>query len=141
MKWTLIFLLMFTEWQAQALTFVVHAENPVSRLTISELKDYYFKRKRTWPDGTTVRFIDRGANSDLRKELLSSYLNMSAGDVDQYWIGQKLYSGDSTPLQQPSELLTLQLVSSLKGSISYVSDSAPLPKKGVKVIRIDDGSF
>jgi ABC-type phosphate transport system substrate-binding protein len=123
------------------LVFIVNDQTDVSSLKLTEIKDIYFKRNRQWPNGTAIRFIDRGAHTDLRKIFVSTILKMSDEDLDQYWIGQKLYTGDSAPLQQPSETLTLQLVSSLKGSISYVSSDTVLPSKGVKAIKVDNGEF
>lgn len=125
---------------AAEIAFIVNSQSPVDQLSVNEIKDYYYKRKRQWPDKTAVRFIDRGADSEIRKVFLSSILKISNEDLDLFWIGQKLYSGDSAPLQQRSETLTLQLVSSLKGSISYVSVDTPIPK-GVKVIKVENGAF
>lgn len=148
MKIHLIFFLTFfltlTEMSssiAADIVFIMNENSPVSKLTVTELKDYYFKRRRQWPDGVSVRFIDRGSGSEIRKMFLSSILNTSSEDLDLFWIGQKLYSGDNAPLQQPSESLTLQLVSTLKGAISYVSDSTILPPKGIKVIRVEHGEL
>jgi ABC-type phosphate transport system substrate-binding protein len=126
---------------ASGLVFIVNSQAQVSKLSVNEIKDYYYKRKRQWPDGTAVRFIDRAAGSELRKKFLSSILDVSAEDLDLFWIGQKLYTGDSAPLQQSSEALTLQLVANLKGAISYVSDSTPIPAKGVKILKVEDGSL
>ncbi len=139
----LIFLLTFTGSQSFAggLVFIVNSQTQVSRLSSNEIKDYYYKRKRQWPDGTAVRFIDRAPGSEVRKNFLSNILDISSEDLDLFWIGQKLYTGDSAPLQQSSESLTLQLVSNLKGAISYVSDGTPIPPKGVKVIKVDNGSL
>lgn len=128
-------------WALAEIKFIVNDKTAVSRLTASELRDYYYKRKRQWPDGTAVRFIDRGAGSDIRKSFLANYLKISSEDLDLYWIGQKLYTGDNAPLQQTSESLTFQLVSSLKGSISYVSSTATLPAKGIKVLTVDNAEF
>jgi ABC-type phosphate transport system substrate-binding protein len=129
-------------WAVPGLLFITNDQNTVTRLTIPELKDYYYKRKRLWPDGTAVRFIDRAPGSEIRKAFLSSVLSTSSEDLDLFWIGQKLYSGDNAPLQQPSDALTMQLVSALKGAISYVSDAIPLSNlKGVKVIRVENAEF
>ncbi len=143
MKWLLIligFLLPFQIHSASdpgpEVVFIVNDQTPTASLRPEVIKDYYFKRVRQWPDGTAIRFIDRGAHTDLRKAFVSKILKMSDEDLDQYWIGQKLYTGDAAPLQQPSEALTLQLVSSLKGAISYVSNNTTLPTKGVKIIRV-----
>jgi len=144
MKKTLPLLLtigLFTSAQAADIVFIVNDQTQVSTLSVADLKSYYYKQKRMWPDGTAVRFIDRGPGSEVRRTFVSKILNISNEDLELFWIGQKLYSGDSAPLQQPSQALTLQLVATLKGSISYVADGTPLPAKGVKTIKVENGGL
>lgn len=121
----------------EPLVFIVNADNPVQSLSVSDLRDYFFKRKRTWPDGTSVRFIDRATASPLRQEFLQSYLKRKPDDVDMFWIGQKLYSGDSAPLQESSESMTIRFVESFKGAIGYVAASTDLTDRKVKVVQIE----
>lgn len=116
--------------------FVTNEQTPVDSLTKNEVKDIYYKRKRKWSDGSLVRFIDRTLGTEIKKIFLKRYLQRTAEDIDLFWIGQKLYSGDNAPLQQSSETLTLQFVANLKGAISYISSDTPLPTKGVKVLKI-----
>ncbi|MES2857046.1 MAG: hypothetical protein V4692_14350 [Bdellovibrionota bacterium] len=122
---------------AEKLTFIVNHENPVTSLTINEVRDYYFKKNRTWPDGTSVRFIDADETTGAKKAFLSDYLERSSKDVNLYWIGQKLYSGNSAPLQESSESMIVQFVGSLKGAIGYVTDPALATAKDVKIIKVE----
>jgi ABC-type phosphate transport system substrate-binding protein len=122
---------------ADDLVFVVNSQNAVSNLTLSELRDFYFKRRRTWPDGTAVRFIDAGDQTNARRIFLGRYLERSAKDINLYWIGQKLYSGDSAPLQESSDAMIVQFVGSLKGAIGYVSDSSVVTGKDVKTVKVE----
>lgn len=115
--------------------FIVNSENPTEKLTMAEVRDYYFKRKRRWSNGVSVRFIDRTAGP-LREEFLKKYVNKSASDVELFWIGQKLYSGDSAPLKEASGSTTMSFVGSLKGAIGYVDQDTVL-RKNVKVIKVE----
>lgn len=115
--------------------FIVNADNPIDKLTAAELRDFYFKRKRRWGNGESVRFMDR-STGPLRDDFLKIYIRKTNSDVELYWIGQKLYSGDSAPLKERSDSTTMNFVGSLKGAIGYVSDTAVL-KKNVKVLKID----
>lgn len=118
------------------IVFIVNAENPVASITTSELRDYFFKRKRSWPDGTSVRFIDRSLDSSVRQTFLKTYLNKKSEEIDMFWIGQKLYSGDSAPLQEPSDSLAIRFVESFKGAIGYVASGTDLEEHKVKVIKV-----
>src|SRR5690606_9208861 len=98
------------------IVFIVNSANPATTVTFKEINDYFFKRDRDWPDGTSVRFVDQ-KNSPVRNLFLKTYLHKSAAEVDRFWIGQKLYSGDSAPMQSPSDSLTIQFVGAFNGAI------------------------
>lgn len=114
--------------------FIVNIDNPTTTLSVSELRDFYFKRKRRWASGESVRFMDR-TTGHLRDDFLKNYMGKTNSDVELYWIGQKLYSGDSAPLKESSDSAAMNFVGSLKGAIGYVSDTTVL-KKTVKAIKI-----
>lgn len=115
--------------------FIVNSENPATKLSAADLRDYYFKRKRRWANGESVRFMDRTIGP-LRDDFLKNYIEKTNSDVELFWIGQKLYSGDSAPLKESSDIATMNFVGSLKGAIGYVSDTLVL-KKTVKAIKIE----
>jgi ABC-type phosphate transport system substrate-binding protein len=119
---------------SEDIAFIVNVENPVNEINVSEIRDFYFKRKKQWPNGESVRFIDRNTEGKLRNYFLKYVLRKSKSDVELYWIGQKLYTGDSAPLRETSESNTIQFVATFKGAIGYVSATAVLPDK-VKVIK------
>ncbi|OFZ29509.1 MAG: hypothetical protein A2622_07210 [Bdellovibrionales bacterium RIFCSPHIGHO2_01_FULL_40_29] len=122
--------------RADDITFIVNENNPATSISRAELVDYFFKKKRKWPDGTSVRFLDRKNDSLVRKVFLSEYLNKSSEDVELFWIGQKLYSGDSAPLKESSDSMALQFVKSFKGAISFVPEQAAFDAEGIKIIQV-----
>ena len=115
--------------------FIVNSENNTEKLTMAEVRDFYFKRKRRWGNGESVRFIDR-TTGPLRESFLKKYIDKSASDVELFWIGQKLYSGDSAPLKEASDGTIMSFVGSLKGAIGYVDQTTVL-RKNVKVLKIE----
>lgn len=121
--------------QPSDVVFIVNIENHTEKITASELRDFYFKRKRRWGNGESVRFMDRTAGP-LRDIFLKKYIGKSNSDVELFWIGQKLYSGDSAPLKESSDVTTMNFVGSLKGGIGYVSEATVL-RKNVKVIKVE----
>ena len=118
------------------IVFIINNDNPTAKISMTEVSDFYYKRKRNWDDGENVRFIDR-TSGPLRDFFLQKYLRKSASDIDLFWIGQKLYKGDSAPLRESSDATTVQFVSSLKGAIGYISPSTNLNSKNVKIITIE----
>ena len=121
---------------SDAVTFIVNRNNSATSVSTQELANYYLKKKTEWPDGTPVRFIDRNAGTLERKIFLSSILKKTSSDIDLFWIGQKLYTGDSTPLQVTSDTMMLQMVGSFKGAIGYISPSTALKEESVKPIKV-----
>ncbi len=119
----------------EGVVIIVNAENPSDAIGTDELVDFYLKKKRQWPDGNSVRFIDRTDDSPERKVFLKRIVGKTGREVDLYWIGQKLYSGDSAPMQVSSDAMTATLVSRLNGAIGYVS-SQFAGAKGVKKIDL-----
>jgi ABC-type phosphate transport system substrate-binding protein len=122
---------------AQKILIVTNTLNRTNQLTRDQLQDYFFKRNRTWPDGKPVRFFDRLDNSHERNTFIKGYLKRSARQIDQFWIGQKFNTGDSSPIQVSTDTMTLNLVSRFPGGISYVKEGTSLPHN-VKVLEITD---
>ena len=121
---------------AEHIKIIVNANNSIQTITTSQIQDFFLKRARTWPDGTPVRFFDRSDDSPERKIFLQNYLKRTARQVEQHWIGQKLYSGDSSPSQVTSDSLMVSLVSRFPGGIGYVSAYFSAGK-GVKIIEVN----
>lgn len=117
--------------------FIVNASNPVSSITQEQIQDFYLKRVRFWPDKIPLRFFDRKEGTSERKVFISKYIKKTPRKIDQYWIGQKLFSGDSAPTQLPSDSLTVALVSRFSGGIGYVSGEFK-GATGVKVIEVKE---
>ncbi len=128
--------------QIADLVFIVNIENPATEISYSDIRDYYFKRKRQWSNGESVRFIDRNLEVNIHDTFVKSVLKKTNSDVELFWIGQKLYSGDSAPLRKTSDNGTIEFVSSFKGAIGYISSSAAaeyeLAEMKVKVIKAID---
>ncbi len=120
---------------AQKLAVIVNVSNPASSITKEQVQDFYYRKVRQWPDGTALRFFDRGEDSPERSDFLKSVMKKTARQLDQYWISQKLVSGASAPTPVGPDRLVESLVSRFPGGMSYVSESF-VPSKGVKVLKI-----
>jgi ABC-type phosphate transport system substrate-binding protein len=119
------------------LVIIVNAKSSTDKISISQLRDFYYKKRRTWPNGESVRFIDRSKGSPIREKFLSTVLKKTEEELELYWIGQKLYSGDSAPLQESADAMTVHFVSSFPGAIGYVSSTTSLKDKNVKPVGIE----
>jgi len=134
-KGMILFLVLTTLAQAK-FVIIVHESNPLSSIHVDMLSDYFLKRNRSWPHGSHVRFFDRSDSSVIRKEFLRKIIHKTPREVDQYWIGQKLYTGNSAPTQIETDDMTLALVSRFPGAIGYVSEESLSGTKSVKKLEI-----
>jgi ABC-type phosphate transport system substrate-binding protein len=119
----------------EKIIFIAHEGNPVSSLTKSEIMKFYFKKVRQWPDGVPVRFFDRTDGSLERQTFLKEYLDRSARDIEEFWIGQKLFTGNSAPTQLATDKIMGIMIMRFPGAIGYVGKDFPL-KEGIKKIEI-----
>lgn len=129
-----LFLLMSSA-HAGGIKFITDGDNPISSLTPEQIRDFYLKKNKQWPNGNSVRFFDRDDESDERKIFLREVLKRSQREVETFWIGQKLYTGHSAPTQVNSDSLMAALVNKIPGSLGYVSESFTTPK-GIKIIEL-----
>lgn len=132
----LIFLPLYVHAQKDIL-IIVNANNPVERLSPFQISEMYLKKNRTWNNGESVRFFDRNDESSTRREFLNKFIKRSSRDIDQYWIGQKLYTGNSAPVQVTSDSMAISLVSRFPGAIGYISPENYQENKGIKKVEID----
>lgn len=119
----------------EKIAFVVHAENSANRLSADEIRDYYLKRRGQWPDGTPVRFIDWEEGHAMRGVFLGQIVKKSPRELELYWIGEKLYRGNSAPIKVATPEMVLAFVSRLAGAIGYVPESTTV--RNPKVRRIE----
>lgn len=130
-----LFFMLFAEAQVDKnIVFVVNRENPTNELTLEQIRNYYYKISRRWPNGEEVRFIDR-SSPQLREVFLKKILRKTNSEVELFWIGQKLYTGNNAPLREASDRITIEFVSSFKGAIGYISLEAAHKAKNVKIIN------
>jgi ABC-type phosphate transport system substrate-binding protein len=124
---------------ADDISFIVNAQNPLVELSDVQISNYFLKKNRQWPNGIPVRFFDHMNDKEERKIFLQNYVKKSSREVELYWIGQKLYTGNSAPLQITSDFMMANVVARFPGAIGYVSSSftsAP----GVKKITVNRDS-
>lgn len=84
-----------------------------------------------------VRFFDHRDEHPNRKLFLKKYIEKTSREVELYWIGEKIYTGNIAPIQITSDSMMVAMVSRFPGGIGYVSKSFPLTKsvKTIKVVK------
>ena len=113
---------------------IVHPENPTTNVDRKFLEDAFLKKITTWPNGNSIRPVDRTASSPVRRAFSEEVLNRSVEAVKGYW-QQRIFSGRDVP---PPELETdddvVSYVLKYDGAVGYVSGEAAL--KGARVLTV-----
>lgn len=121
---------------SRPLAIVVHAGVPVSGLSFAELRRIFLGEQQYWPDRSKVTLLVRAPTAYERSLVLDRIYKMDEDRFRQYWIG-KMFRAEvaAGPKIVYSSEMAINLVSAIRGSITFVPLSAVTPD--VKVLRID----
>ena len=121
--------------QSHSIAVVVSPKNPLSNLSLGELRKIFSGEKRSWPDGTRVKLFARAPGTLERKALLK-LLGKSETEYKQYW-SAKVYQGeaDSEPMVLPSVGMQKEALTAYPGSVALFDATDVKPE--MKVLKID----
>lgn len=118
------------------IVIITNIKNSESRISQKDIEDFFMKKKRFWPNGEAVRFFDHREENKSREIFLKNFIKKNSREVELYWIGEKIYTGNIAPIQISSDAMMMAMVSRFDGGIGYVSSDFPLNKK-VKRLEIE----
>lgn len=122
---------------ASDIVVIVNEKNELTSIKVSELDNFFMKKTRVWPNMDVVRFFDHRDENSNRKLFLKKYVEKTSREIELYWIGEKIYTGNIAPIQITSDSMMVAMVSRFPGGIGYVSKSFKLPKtvKAIKIVK------
>ena len=140
--WLIIALLLAAPHAAHAqsprtsVAIVVHPETPIENISLAQLRRIFLGEQQYWQGNARITLLVRAPESLEREFVLDRIYRMNEGQFRQYWIA-KLFRAEvaSGPKVVYSSEMALELVSAIRGAITFVAASAVQP--GVKVIRVD----
>lgn len=114
---------------------VVNQDNPVEKLSYSDLRKLFAGERRTWPRGVVVRLVVRPPGTRERDALLR-LLQMNEIDYEQYWTA-KIYRGEAQfpPVVLSSVGMTREAIVTYPGAIALIAANDVKPD--MKVLKID----
>ena len=112
---------------------VVHKENPVASLPVTELQRVFRKQTRMWPHGEAVVPVDWDATSGVRQEFSRRVFDRSVREMAEFWVQQNITQGLTPPSTLKSTRAILRFVVSVPGAIAYV----PAGEEDETVKKID----
>jgi hypothetical protein len=120
---------------AGELAVIVNPANPAATLDAKGVKAYFLRASSAWSNGEKVRPIDHAGATEQREIFIKKVLNMTATDLERFWIEKQYASGDNPPTKAPDDAAVIKLVKAFKGGIGFVSkDAAAAAGAEVKVV-------
>jgi phosphate transport system substrate-binding protein len=115
---------------------VVSPSNPVSNLTLAELRKIYLGERQYWKANTPIVPLMRFPGARERDVLLRIVFQMTEEQYTHYWVAKVMRAEASNP---PAALFSFGMmqegVKGNPGAIGYVNFNDVRP--GVKVLRVD----
>ena len=115
---------------------VVHADTPVTNLSLAEVRKIFRGERQYWATGLPVVLLVRAPVARERDVVLKVIYQMTEAQFRQYWVA-KIFRAESVsaPKLVYSNDIAKQLVASVQGAISFMEAREVGP--GVKVVRVD----
>jgi hypothetical protein len=115
------------------LLVIVNAQNPVKRLSASELRPIFQTTKRKWDSGDLVEPVNLPEKSLPRQLFDKPVLGFDAETSLRYWIDRKVRGEARPPKKLTTPAAVVAHVSSTPGGIGYVPAEGTLAA-GVRVV-------
>ena len=115
---------------------IVHASNPVTELSRSEVSRLFLRQVTRWEHGHRVLPVNLVDDSPLRQSFAKRINNKSLSAEKAYW-QRRIFTGRGVPpVEVTGEDEVLAYVERNSGAIGYVSTSADV--SGVRTVAIVD---
>jgi ABC-type phosphate transport system substrate-binding protein len=119
-----------------AVAIVVNKENPVSDISLAELKDIFLGVRQSWNGGDRIVTVGREEGSKEREIVLDKIYNMSGTQLKQYWTAKVIRGNNVNPPKTfPSDELIKQLVQRVPNAVGYIR--ADQADDTVKVLKVE----
>jgi ABC-type phosphate transport system substrate-binding protein len=119
---------------ATDIVVIVNEKNPISFISTDQLNSFFTKKERSWKNGQAVRFFDHRDENMNRNIFLAKFIKKTSREIELYWIGEKIYTGNIAPIRVTSDSMMVSMVSRFNGGIGYVSNTFKLPKTVKKIL-------
>ncbi len=116
---------------------VVHADNPVEKLTLTQIRRYLTKETNFWAKKIQVIPIIMESGNSRFNEFTELFFNFSKTQYPRFWIEQKFTRGITKP-KEGDVKTALKLIAILKGGITVVpkEDWNQMERPSVKSVEI-----
>jgi hypothetical protein len=119
---------------AEEIAIIVNKANPVSKLSVDEVKKFYTNDQLTWADGKTVTLFDLPTADPSRQKFSSVIIGKDAEKVAEEWANKKITNtAKNPPSTVKSDILVQERVGKEATGIGYILKSK-VTSDAVKVV-------
>lgn len=113
---------------------IVHPTSSAPSFDRKFIEDAFLKKISRWPNGDSIRPVDQGPDSPIRRKFTEDVLNRTVAAVKGYW-QQRIFSGrDVPPPEVDTDEQVIGFVLQHEGAIGYVSGNADV--KGSTIVGL-----
>lgn len=105
---------------------VVHASNPVARLTREQVSQIFLRKVTLWDNRRPVLPVDQGAGSPVRRTFTKQVHRRTIASVQTYWQQQTFAGRGVAPPERGSDTEVLGYIRQYPNAIGYVHADANL---------------
>ncbi|MDP5211602.1 phosphate ABC transporter substrate-binding protein [Pseudoalteromonas tunicata] len=130
----LLFFATILFFSAEAFTDIAVIVHPTNNnvIEVSDLKNLYLGKKRTFPDGTPAITLSLQEGLESNSYFNQTVLEKSDSQLKAYW-SKLIFTGKGTPSKQVSQDELINLVASNPNTIGYIDSS--VVTDSVKVVN------
>ncbi len=112
-----------TNVAGESMVVIVHKDNPVAKLTASEVKLYYLRKiKKRWPGiNKNIRPAGRKSKCVEQDAFYAQVLGMTIDEVEQYFATKQLQNAERPYDKFLSDADIIRFVEEEPGAIAYVN--------------------
>lgn len=125
-----------SETNANDFVIIVNGANPVTSLTVTQVKLTYLRKiNRRWEGlNKNILPVDRKVDCDVKRFFLKTVLQMTNDELNRYFTEREYQNAEPPPAKLVSDDEVLNYVSNNVGAIGYVKKSAVSSKYNVKTV-------
>lgn len=106
--------------QDVAYRVVVHASNPVARLSRDQVSQIFLRRVTLWDNRQPVLPVDQATDSPVRRTFTKQIHHRTIASVQTWWQQQTFAGAGVAPPERPSDLDVLDYIRKYPNAIGYV---------------------
>lgn len=114
---------------------VVHASNPVARLSRDQVSRIFLRKVTLWDNRQPVLPVDQGTDSPVRRTFTKQIHHRTIASVQTWWQQQTFAGAGVAPPERPSDLEVLDYVRKYPNAIGYVKAGTQMGAD-VKVVDV-----